>query len=144
VPEVPPGVDSEYVCFRILVDPGLLMGPASPARDQHLLTVEQQIAARLGEQGLADGKAGIVLSFGVASEPLVGRSRADRFNDDLLPRFPTFRRLDGKPVASRAFWDGAAPLAGEDGSIQVNVYPIIDDEHPPLPPPPLGTPDDRC
>jgi len=144
-PEPPPGptgVDGEYVCLRVELDAGLLLAdPSTPGRDAHLKEVEDRFRAQLDAQGLGGRDAGIVLTFGVASDALVGRERAERFNAELLPRFPVFQRSDGSVVASRAFWDGASPAAGPEGSMQVNVYPILDAAHPAIPP---GPAHNRC
>jgi hypothetical protein len=117
-PVLPPGVDSRYICFRVLA-----AGDA-----------EQQVRERLSMPDLAGRRAGIVLSFGVSADPGPGRERAERFNQDVLPRFPgVFTRPDGGPVATRSFWDGRPAADQPADSIAVNVYPIVDDLHPPLP-----------
>ena len=129
----PPGVDSRFVCFRVQADAALLTGPASPARDAHLAALEQQVADRLAQPDLKGRRAGIVLSFGVADQPATGRARAEAFNRDVLPRLPAaFQRPGGGSVANRAFWDGQAEPGAPDGSIAVNIYPIVDADHGPL------------
>lgn len=137
----PTGVDGEYVCIRVEIDARLLVAAPSPERDAHLKAVEDAFRAQLDAHGLGTRTAGIVLTFGVASEAGLGRQRAEHFNDEMLPRFPQFQRTDGSVVTSRAFWDGGPRAGAPDGSMQVNIYPILEAEHSPLPP---GPSHDRC
>jgi hypothetical protein len=131
------GVDSGFICFRVVTDPVLLTGPPSPQRDRHLTAIEQQVADRLTQPDMKGRRAGVVLSFGVAEQPLAGADRAKAFNAAILPRLGPFAtRDDGGPVANRAFW-GGKPKAGEpDGAITVNVYPLLEGGQEPLSGPP--------
>jgi hypothetical protein len=134
-PERPPAVDSRFVCFRVGTDPVLLTGPSSPARDAQLNAIARQVADQLNGPNLAGRRAGIVLTFAVADLPGDGRTRAEAFNRDILPRFdPAFRRPDGGEVASRAFWDGRPTSDHPPGSISINIYPIIENGQAPLTP----------
>ncbi|MFD0205901.1 MULTISPECIES: hypothetical protein [Saccharothrix] len=129
----PPGVDSAFICFRVTADPTLLTGRASPERDAHLKAVEDQVVARLSQPDLNGRRAGVVLSFGVADQPTSGADRAKAFNAEILPRLGAFsHRDDGGLVASRAFWGGNPKEGKPDGSITVNVYPMIEGRHGPL------------
>ncbi len=116
-------VDDRYVCFRVFTDPA--------AGD-----VVAQVRAKLAQPSLAGKRAGIVLTLGVAPESLRGVDEARRFNDAVLPQFPqTFQQVDGSLVTSRPFWGGKPGRHGHpDGSIEVNIYPIVDETHGPLRP----------
>ena len=121
-PPRPPVVDGRYVCFRVFVD--------SAHSD-----VAGQVRARLAEPDLAGRRAGIVLTFGVADRPGDGIRHALDFNDNVLKLFPqTFRQLDGSQVTSRPFWGGNPEAGHPDGSIEVNIYPIIEGTQRPLSP----------
>ncbi|WNV87630.1 hypothetical protein [Umezawaea sp. Da 62-37] len=136
-PTVPLGVDSGFVCFRVLADPALLAGLPSHQRDDHLKAVEEQVLARLAQPDLLGRQAGIVLSFGVADEPLTGEARATAFNSEVLPRLGVFsHRPDGAVVASRAFWGGNPKSGKPDGAITVNVYPMTSSSQGPIAIPP--------
>lgn len=131
------GVDSGFVCFRVPADPALLTGPPSPQRDAHLAAIEQSVRDQLTRTGLQDRRAGVVLSFGVADEPTAGADRAKAFNAEILPRLGPFAtRDDGGSVANRAFWGGDPKAGKPDGSITVNVYPLLEGGQEPLPGPP--------
>ncbi|MFY1635133.1 hypothetical protein ACN27F_17975 [Solwaraspora sp. WMMB335] len=132
-PEPPPGVDSDFVCMRIDTNPALLTGAPSAARDAHLAAIERQVKERTSQPDLAGRKAGIVLSFGVADSPDEGTRYADAFNTEILPRLPAvFGRADGAVVGSRAFWGGRPREGRKSGSIEVNIYPMIDATNGPL------------
>ncbi len=131
---IPPGVDSEFVCFLVNTNPSVLEGPDGPEKDAHLADLQAQTEARLAENGLLDRKAGIVLTFGVAPTAGPGKTTADAYNKAVLPRIPAvFTAPDGGPTANRAFWDGAGGPGKQTGTVAVNVYPITDTDHPPLP-----------
>lgn len=135
------GVDSGFLCFRVTTDPALLTGSPSPQRDEHLKAIEQQVANRLAQPDLTGRRAGVVLSFGVAEQPLVGSARANRFNEEILPRLGQFAtRDDGGPVANRAFWGGNPKEGKPDGAITVNVYPLLEGGQEPL----AGPPTEDC
>lgn len=137
-PALPPGVDSNYVCFRVATDPAVLTGPPSPLRDAHLADLQRQVADRLAQPDLAGRKAGIVLTFGVAESPGDGINRASIFNNEILPRLgEDFRRADGPVVANRAFWGGRPAANKPPGTLSVNLYPIVDAQHGPLTQPPV-------
>ncbi|MEU4807161.1 hypothetical protein [Actinosynnema sp. NPDC023587] len=132
-PTAPPAVDSAFVCFRVAADANLMTGPASPERDAHLRSVEGQVVHRLAQPDLVGRRAGVVLSFGVADDPTRGTDQAEAFNAEVLPRLGAFaHRDDGGPVANRAFWGGNPKEGKADGSITVNVYPMIEGRHGPL------------
>jgi hypothetical protein len=134
-PVLPPGVDSRYICFRVSTDAAALGAGPSTRRDAALADIRRQVSDRLSRPDLAGRRAGIVLTFGVSEEPGPGRDRAETFNREVLPRFPeAFSRPDGGPVASRSFWDGRPAADQPADSIAVNIYPIVDDLHPPLGP----------
>ncbi len=135
------GVDSGYVCFRVSTDPALLTGPPSPQRDEHLGAIERQVLDRLAQPDLKGRRAGVVLSFGVAEQPLAGADRANAFNTEILPRLGPFAtRDDGGRVASRAFWGGNPKAGKPDGAITVNVYPLLEGGQEPL----AGPPPEDC
>lgn len=132
-PPRPIGVDSRFVCLRVQTDPAVLAGPPGPQRDAVVANMSNQLRLGLARPELAGRRAGIVLSFGVAATPGEGIARAAAFNAAVLPRFPgVFRRADGAAVASRPFWDGGPKPGKPDASVSVNIYPVIDDAHPPL------------
>jgi hypothetical protein len=132
------GVDSGFICFRVLTNPALLTGAPSPQRDEHLAAVQRQVVNRLAQPDLNGRRAGVVLSFGVAQEPLVGADRAKAFNAEILPRLGSFAtRGDGGPVAKRAFWGGNPKAGKPDGVITVNVYPLLEGDQEPIAGPPV-------
>jgi len=133
----PPGVDSSYICFRVYTDPALLTSPPSPERDTHIGQIQQEVKDRLAQPDLTGRTAGIVLSFGVANQPGDGKYYASIFNSEILPNFDNFRRKDGSIVANRSFWGGSARNDRAPGVIIVNVYPVLDGQHGPIPPPPV-------
>jgi hypothetical protein len=135
------GVDSGFVCFRVSTDPALLTGSPSPQRDAHLKAVEQQVVDRLTQPDLNGRRAGVVLTFGVAEQPLAGADRAKVFNAEILPRLGSFaKRDDGGAVANRAFWGGNPKAGKPDGVITVNVYPLLEGGQEPL----TGPPTEDC
>ncbi|MGW4211260.1 hypothetical protein ACWEIJ_24930 [Lentzea sp. NPDC004789] len=135
------GVDSGFVCFRVSTDPALLTGSPSPQRDAHLKAVEQQVVDRLTQPDLKGRRAGVVLTFGVAEQPLAGADRAKAFNAEILPRLGAFaKRDDGGEVANRAFWGGNPKADKPDGAITVNVYPLLEGGQEPL----TGPPTEDC
>lgn len=135
------GVDSGFICFRVVTNPVLLTGSPSPKRDEHLEAIERQVAERLAQPDLKGRRAGVVLSFGVAEQPLVGAARADAFNAEILPRLGLFAtRDDHGPVANRAFWGGNPKAGKPDGVITVNVYPLLELGQEPL----AGPPTEDC
>jgi hypothetical protein len=132
-PPRPSAVDSRYICFRVVANPDLLTAAASPAPEDELGRIAQQVQSRLAEPDLKGRRAGIVLTFGVANSPGPGTARADAFDQAILPRFPgAFRQPDSSLVVSRAFWGGNPTQAHPDGSIEVNIYPVIEGTHEPL------------
>jgi hypothetical protein len=135
------GVDSGFICFRVATNPALLTGSLSPQRDEHLKAIAQQVTDRLAQPDLKGRRAGVVLSFGVAEQPLVGADRASRFNAEILPRLGQFAtRDDGGGVANRAFWGGNPKAGKPDGVITVNVYPLLEVGQEPL----TGPPPEDC
>jgi len=133
-PPAPPGVDSEFLCFTVRAEPGLIDGPASAERDLHLLDLAVQTKLGLEGVGGSDRRAGIVLSFGVSDEPGLGTSVANAYNDSVLPLVPeVLSSGEGQVTASRGFWNGNPGADRPQGTIEVNVYPITDELHPPLP-----------
>ncbi len=135
------GVDSGFFCFRVATNPVLLAGPSSPQRDEHLAAIGKQVADRLARPDLKGRRAGVVLSFGVAEQPLVGADRAKAFNAEILPRLGPFAtRDDGGPVANRAFWGGSSKAGKPDGVITVNIYPLLEGGQEPL----AGPPPEDC
>ncbi|HYS34442.1 MAG TPA: hypothetical protein VEO01_02220 [Pseudonocardiaceae bacterium] len=122
----PPGVDSNYVCFPILTDPSL-------SSDVALQAIENQVANRLAQPDLTGRRAGVVLTFGVANDPGTGITRATTFNADILPQLGSFfQRGDGSVVASRAFWGGNPKQGEPDGTIVMDIYPLVGDGFGPL------------
>jgi hypothetical protein len=132
------GVDSGFVCFRVMTNPALLTGAPSPQRDEHLAAITRQVVDRLAQPDLNGRRAGVVLSFGVAGQPGVGTDRAKVFNAEILPRLGVFAtRDDGGPVANRAFWGGNPKAGKPDGAITVNVYPLLEGGQEPIAGPPV-------
>jgi len=131
---LPPGVDSEFVCFVVRTDEGLLQGPPSPERDAHLEDLRAQTIDGLERVGALDRRAGIVLSFGVANDGLAGTAIAKAYNESVLALVPeVFSAPDGSVTANRAFWDGSPKPDRPTGAVMVNVYPITDAANGPLP-----------
>lgn len=134
VPTAPPGVDSEFFCFVVRTDPAVLEGPEGPERDLQLLDLANQTRAELARVGASNRRAGIVLSFGASDEPGPGTSTANAFNALVLPLVPeVFTDGAGVPTASRGFWNGNPTAEKPRGAVVVNLYPITDAAHPPMP-----------
>ncbi len=130
----PPGVDSEFVCFLVQADAALLERPATPERDAHLADLRTQTEAGMEQVGARNRRAGIVLSFGVASDGAAGTAIAKAYNESVLALIPeVFSSPDGAVTANRAFWDGSAKPNRPQGTVMVNVYPITDGQNPPMP-----------
>jgi hypothetical protein len=129
---VPPGVDQEYLCFRIQTNRGLLQGGPSLERDQHVRELAAQVVDQLRRLDAGDRRAGIVLAFGVATIPNEGRELARVFNELVLPEVPDVFSQS----AVRNFWDGAETERRPGDSVAVNLYPLTDGSTEPLPPSP--------
>lgn len=130
---LPPGVDTEYLCFRVIADEALLESAPSPQRDDQLVYLQAQTMAEIERAGLGGRRAGVVLSFGVGPNGASGSSLAEAYNGAVLSLLPDiFGGTDGA-IAARPFWDGQVVSGHPQGSIMVNVYPMTDATHPRLP-----------
>lgn len=128
LPEVEPGVDTQYRCIRIQADPGRLDLQPGPGREAYGNELRDQLAGQLSTQGLDGRQAGIVLLFGTAENSGVGRDYASQFDALVLDRLP--ETFGGS--ARRAFWGGGPTEGAPTGSIELNIYPLVGPGQPPM------------
>ncbi|WP_426571340.1 hypothetical protein [Aquihabitans sp. McL0605] len=122
-PQAPPSVDANYICIRVQTNPGQVTAGSAEV-DRVAAEVQQKLEA----VGLKDRRAGIVLIFGVAGDPGPGKRYAQLFNDLVIPK------VSGPFVGSarRLFW-GSGKGQFADGSIELNIYPLVGPGEPRLP-----------
>lgn len=123
-PAAPPSVDSNYICIRLQTDPSEL----TAGRPEYVAQVAGEVNQKLKDAGLSGRRAGIVLIFGVSSDLSRGSGYAKRFNELVVPA------VSGPFVGSarRPFY-GSGKGQIPEGSIELNIYPLVGPTEPRLP-----------